>query len=529
LLIASDWRVAIAWTRRVQLVDRDGPIPDQPAANPNQQSPIANFNRQFQSPIGNRQSNRQSALGNLQSQAQAQAQAQAAPMFQPDDTIVAIATPAGRGGIGVVRISGPDAPRIASALTARSRGLEPRRATFCRVAAAGGAADQVILTFFPAPHSYTGEDVVEISAHGSPVLLRMIVEAALTHGARLAEPGEFTLRAYLRERIDLVQAEAVRDLVDAVTPLQARAAYDQLEGTLTGEIREIDRHLFDLTVRLEASLDFPEEGYHFVEFGEAAREIDDVTGRLDALLSTAARGRLIREGLQVAIAGRPNVGKSSLFNSLAGAGRAIVTETPGTTRDLLTEIIDVDGVPMTIVDTAGVRTAAADPIEIEGIARAVAVRDVAHVIVAVLDRSSLLSADDRQLLEATAQRPRVIAVNKCDLPAAWNTDTLGVQEIVCVSARSGEGLDCLRQALGRAAAGEATRDVPPITNVRHAELMRAARAALGRASAAASSGTPEEFVVADLTEARQRLEEVTGVRTSDDVLHAIFDRFCIGK
>jgi tRNA modification GTPase len=296
-------------------------------------------------------------------------------MFTVDDTIVAIATPVGRGGIGVVRVSGPDAARIAATLTGSTRTLEPRQATFGRIEVGGvvghaTTADQVIVTFFPSPHSYTGEDVVEISGHGSPLLLRAIVSAAIEAGARLAEPGEFTFRAFLRERIDLVQAEAVRDLIDAVTPLQARAAYDQLEGTLTGRIKATDQRLFDLTVRLEASLDFPEEGYHFVGSGDASREIGEVAAAIDELLVSAARGRLVREGLQAALVGRPNAGKSSLFNALAGAGRAIVTDIPGTTRDLLTEVVDVDGIPLTLVDTAGIREGAADPIEREGINRA---------------------------------------------------------------------------------------------------------------------------------------------------------------
>jgi tRNA modification GTPase len=284
-------------------------------------------------------------------------------------------------------------------------------------------------------------------------------------------------------------------------------------------------------VRLEASLDFPEEGYHFVESGEAARAIAGIARRIDELLATAARGRLLREGLQVAIAGRPNAGKSSLFNSLAGAGRAIVTDTPGTTRDLLTEVVDVDGVPMTLVDTAGVRAGAGDPIEIEGIARAVAVRAVAHVVLVVLDRSRTLDGDDRELLAATAGRPRVIAANKCDLAAAWDEtcEEMRAFPIVRVSAKTGAGLDDLRTALADAAAGEPTRDAPAITNVRHADLLTGARAALGRAESAASAGTPEEFVLADLNEARARLEEISGTRTPEDVLHAIFDRFCIGK
>jgi tRNA modification GTPase len=385
----------------------------------------------------------------------------------------------------------------------------------------------VIVTRFPAPQSYTGEEVVEISGHGSPVLLRAIRESAMIHRARLAEPGEFTLRAFLHERIDLVQAEAVRDLVDAVTPLQARAAYDQLEGTLTAQIRAIDARLFDLTVRLEASLDFPDEGYHFVESGDASREIAQIIAELDGLLAGAGRGRLVREGLQVVIAGAPNAGKSSLFNRLAGAGRAIVTAIPGTTRDLVTDTVDLDGVPMTLVDTAGIRVGAADPVEVEGIARAVAARDVAHVILVVLDRSRPLAADDHDLLKATDNRPRVMAANKSDLDAAWNLEC--VPGAIGVSALAGDGLDRLRVALAEAAAGEPARDVPAITNVRHVHLLQQARAALERAAAATDARIPEEIVVIDLTEARQRLEEVTGVRTSDDVLRAIFERFCIGK
>ena len=456
-------------------------------------------------------------------------------MFSVDDTIVAIATPAGRGGIGVVRISGPQSAAIAAILTRHRSPLEPRHATFARFAshessqADGTLGDQVILTFFPAPHSYTGEDVVEVSGHGSPVLLRAIVESAMVAGARLAEPGEFTLRAFLNQRIDLVQAEAVRDLIDAVTPLQARAAYDQLEGTLTTEIARVDAQLFDLVVRLEASLDFPDAGYHFVESGDAAREIARVKEQLAMLVGSATRGRLIREGLQVTLAGRPNAGKSSLFNCLAGQGRAIVTATPGTTRDLVTETVDIDGIPMTLVDTAGVRAGAVDPIEVEGIARAVAVRDVADIGLVVVDRSRSLDADDRALLESTSKRRRVVVASKSDLAPAWPMDELAGASPLALSATSGEGVDCLRAALVVTAAGEPLRDVPTITNVRHQDLLTRAHAALERAEAAALGGAPEEFVLADLGEARSRLEEITGTRTSDDVLHAIFDRFCIGK
>ena len=259
-------------------------------------------------------------------------------MFSTDDTIVAIATPPGRGGLGVVRISGPSAASVAAALLQLNIPLQPRHATFARV-----KADQVVATFFPAPHSYTGEDVIEICAHGSPVVLRQILEDSVAGGTRLAEPGEFTLRAFLHGRLDLVQAEDVADLIDALTPLQARAAFDQLEGTLTQRIGEIDSELFDLIARIEASLDFPDEGYHFVAAGEAAAVLRDIESKVGALVCDSRRGRMIREGAQVAIAGKPNVGKSSLFNALLGAGRAIVAPAPGTTRDLVTETADIGG------------------------------------------------------------------------------------------------------------------------------------------------------------------------------------------
>lgn len=446
--------------------------------------------------------------------------------FSTDDTIVAIATPPGRGGIGVVRVSGPDALRIASALTG-TEAFEPRRATLVRVGARE-AADRALVTCFPAPASYTGDDVVEISAHGSPVLLHAIVGTAIGAGARLAEPGEFTLRAYLHGRMDLVQAEAVQDLVAAVTPLQARSAFDQLEGTLTARIQEIDSGLFDLSARLEASLDFAGEGYHFVEPGRVASEIDGVLASIDTLLHDAGAGRLVREGAQVVIVGRPNAGKSTLFNALAGAGRAIVTAIPGTTRDLLTETIDVRGIAVTLIDTAGIREHATDVVETEGISRARAAVERADLAIVVLDRSHPLGGDDRTLVAGVAAARRLIVASKADLPPAWTQ--LDAHAVLAVAAPTGAGLDALRDAIAsHLGLGELHRDTPAITNLRHVDLVTRARAALSRAREAAAAGTPEEFVAADLTEARAMLEEITGQRTADDTLHAIFERFCIGK
>jgi tRNA modification GTPase len=450
-------------------------------------------------------------------------------MFDVTDTIVAIATPPGRGGIGVVRLSGPGSLRVARALAGGHDDFEPRRATLTRVAGRAGAIDRVLVTSFPGPHSYTGEDVVEISAHGCPVLLQQIVASATAAGARVAAPGEFTLRAFLNGRIDLVQAEAVCDLIDAVTPTQARAAFDQLEGTLTERIGAIDRALFELTTRLEASLDFPAEGYHFIENEATAAELDAICGDLDVLLRDAERGRLVRDGLHVVIAGRPNTGKSSLFNRLAGARRAIVTDVPGTTRDLLTEVVDIDGIPVTLVDTAGIREGPSDAIEAEGIARASGAWRVAALTLVVLDRSAPLTDDDRRLLDVTSSAPRLIVANKSDLPERWACGSLD-SEVIEVSAKTGAGEDALRNGIARTMLGSnVERDVPAITNTRHVQLLTGARGALVRARDAARAAVPEEFVLADIHDARALFEEITGRRAPDAVVHAIFDRFCIGK
>jgi tRNA modification GTPase len=471
-------------------------------------------------------------------------------MFSTLDTIVAIATPPGRGGIGVVRLSGPDARSIAQRLIAHRDGLEPRHATLTFVrdttavrlkadttcaadpscVASGfsrtNAIDQVVATYFPAPHSYTGEDVVELSAHGSPPVLRAIVEAAIAEGTRLAEPGEFTLRAFLNGRIDLMQAEAVADLIDAVTPLQARAAFDQLHGTLTTAIGDLDARLFDLIARLEASVDFPEEGYHFVEPGALAEAIDEIVRRIDALLADARRGRLVREGLQIAIIGKPNVGKSSLFNALVGAARAIVTAVPGTTRDLVTETVDLDGLRVTLVDTAGLRDSD-DLVESQGVERSRQAATVSDLILIVADGSRPLDPGEFDAISQNTDIKRLVVANKSDLPQAWRCDGA-----VTVSAATGSGLDALRRRLAEALDIELVADRPQITNTRHIALLRKAQEALGRARTAALAdgrSLSEEFVLADLQLARAALEEITGKRTPDDVLAHIFERFCIGK
>ena len=449
-------------------------------------------------------------------------------MFTTDDTIVAIATPIGRAGIGVVRLSGPTSARIAQALVARSAHFVPRQATLAQLSA-DGISDHVLVTVFPAPGSYTGETVAEISAHGSPVVLQEILRAAIAAGARLAEPGEFTLRAFLNGKLDLIQAEAVADLIDAATPLQARAAFDQLEGTLTTAISEIESQLFDLMARLEASLDFPDEGYHFVARSGAKAELDDISTHIRTLLADASRGRMIREGAQVAILGTPNVGKSSLFNALLNAQRAIVTPIPGTTRDLLTERANLGGLSVGLVDTAGVRQSD-DVIEREGVSRARQAAEVADLTIVVLDQSRELTDDDRALLAATAERGRVVVANKVDLPCAWSADP--EWDTQTVSAKTGAGLPHLVDTLTSRLGGEPERrDHLLVTNVRHAVLLERAQAAMARALEALSqdASTSEEFVLADLQDAAALLQEITGRRTTDELLRHIFERFCIGK
>jgi tRNA modification GTPase len=351
-------------------------------------------------------------------------------------------------------------------------------------------------------------------------VLRAIVAAAIDRGARLAEPGEFTLRAFLNGRIDLAQAEAVADLIDAATPLQARAAFDQLDGTLTRTIAAIDAALFDFIAKLEASVDFPDEGYHFVEPDALAHAIDALIAKTAALLARARQGRVIREGLQVAIVGEPNVGKSSVFNALVGSSRAIVADAPGTTRDLVTEVVDLAGLRVTLVDTAGLRETS-DAVESEGVARSRQAIAVADLVLTVVDGSR---ADN---IIQTIENKQLIVSNKSDLPVERT-----IPAAVLVSALTGDGLDELRRRIVAALEIDLLRDRPEITNVRHIALVQRAQDALVRARAAAhpdGGSLPEEFVLADLQDARAALEEITGRRAPDDLLAHIFSRFCIGK
>ena len=456
-------------------------------------------------------------------------------MYSSDDTIVAIATGLGRAGIGVVRVSGVDVRAVVNTIVDSERELQPRYATLVKLRdkqSPSQSLDQSLATYFPGPSSYTGEDVVELSCHGNPVMLQAIVQIIIDAGARLAEPGEFTLRAFLNGRLDLIQAEAVSDLVNAVTPLQARIAFDQLEGTTTTAIKDIDEALFDLIARLEASIDFPEEDYHFVEHNSVASQVRDLLVKTGLVLENSTRGRLIREGCHVVILGKPNVGKSTLFNQFVGVSRAIVTDIPGTTRDLLTEKVEVEGLPITLVDTAGIRETS-NAVELEGVNRARGALSVAEVVILVLDASRPLEELDRVLLEETHKKNRIIVINKNDLERKWETKDLGdVSNLVDISLRDETGFSILRSALVGimvGGSGETLRDTPMLSNLRHIGLVEQTEIALRRAAKAAEDARPEELVLADLQEALEKMEEITGKRTAEDLLNRIFTEFCIGK
>src|ERR1041385_2313339 len=376
-----------------------------------------------------------------------------------DDTIVAIATPPGRGGIGVVRLAGPEAYEISCSMLRLKHELAAGRAVFGEVIepATGERIDEAVVTFFAKPHSYTADDVVEISAHGAPVVLRHVVEMAAHRGARLAEPGEFTMRAFLNGRIDLTQAEAVRDLIDSQTLYQAKVAAQQLEGALSRRLQPIKQKLVELIATLEAGIDFAEDDVSVMPDAKILEHIAAVRRPLEQLSASFAYGKIVHEGLTLAIVGRPNVGKSSLFNRLVERERAIVTATPGTTRDLVSETVALGGIPIKLVDTAGIRHST-DEAESIGIRKSYEALSEADLVLVVLDSTKELSAEDRELLTVSVQR-RVLAVaNKSDL-APDGLPAIADWQVFKTSAVTGAGIDDLRNAIleqisGHAAGGE---------------------------------------------------------------------------
>lgn len=448
-----------------------------------------------------------------------------------DDTIVAIATPPGRGGIGVVRFSGPLAQSLAQTMLQLSHALEPGRAVFAELVEPHSREriDESVVTYFAKPDSYTTDDVVEISAHGSPVVLRHIVELAMAGGARLAEPGEFTMRAFLNGRLDLTQAEAVRDLIESQTLYQAKVAAQQLDGALSKRLQPMKKTLIDLIAVMEAGIDFAEDDVSVLPSEDILVRIEAVRCSLDKLRDSFSYGKVVHEGFTLAIVGRPNVGKSSLFNRLIERERAIVTATPGTTRDLVTETVALGGIPLKLIDTAGLRHST-DEAESMGIRKSYEALSDADMVLVVLDSSSQLAKEDQELLEATKSRKTILVANKSDLSELCSpVDTW--RKVVKTSALTGAGIDQLRQEILEVVSGDASTEHESgfLTNIRHQRLVEESLMSLAAAEQAVRNSIPHEMIMIDLYGALRPLDAITGETTADDILNLIFSQFCIGK
>jgi len=444
------------------------------------------------------------------------------------NTIVALSTPRGRGAIAVIRLSGPDAIVIAQRLGLNE--VADRRATLTTLTSPTNneTLDQVLLTCFRAPHSLTGEDVVEISCHGSPAVVRNIIDTTLELGAILAGPGEFTLRALSNGKINLAQAEAIRDLVAAQTDAAVKQASRQLHGELSNALGPLKEKLVEAIVVLESALEFVEDDLPAVRAHEIETDLATVSAGVEKLAKTYAAGRLLQEGIKVTITGRPNVGKSSLFNSLIERERAIVTDIPGTTRDTLTEVIDLDGIPVILTDTAGLRETT-DGIETLGMERTRRAMGDSDLVLVVLDGSAELGPSDHDLLSHTENSHRLIVRNKSDLPE-FAASCLGEPQAINVSARTGEGLATLRSSILASLSNNGIEDGSLlITNARHYDLLRSAQRELDDARAALRDRHSEELVLAPLHNALRFLGQITGETTTEDILSEIFATFCIGK
>ncbi|AVZ80484.1 tRNA uridine-5-carboxymethylaminomethyl(34) synthesis GTPase MnmE [Zoogloeaceae bacteirum Par-f-2] len=449
------------------------------------------------------------------------------PAPRPRDTIAAIATAPGRGGIGVVRVSGSNLLPFVRALCGREPA--PRVATFARFLDADGAAiDEGLVLFFPAPRSFTGEDVVELQGHGGPVVMQMLLTRCLALGARLAEPGEFTKRAFLNGKLDLAQAESVADLIEASTTAAARSAVRSLSGAFSAEVNRIRDALIDLRMLVEATLDFPEEEIDFLERTDAFGRLAAVRQDLEALLARARQGALLRSGLNVVLVGPPNVGKSSLLNCLAGDERAIVTDIAGTTRDALRETIEIEGIPLHIIDTAGLRDTT-DAVERIGIARTWREIERADVILRMQEAGGSLDAETVASIDAALppQVERIRVVNKIDLIGAPPERIQNEQGVtLTLSARTGQGVDLLRAELLRVVGWQAQGEDLVLARERH---LAALRGALDHLRMAAQQIDALELFAEELRLAQNCVSEITGAFTPDDLLGVIFSRFCIGK
>ena len=446
--------------------------------------------------------------------------------LHPADTLAALSTPSGTGAVAVLRVSGPDAAQVAARVFKGPR-LTPRRALFGSVMAADGSAlDEVLLTYFAGPASYTGEDTIEISCHGGVLVTRRVLERLLQAGARAAGPGEFTQRAFLNGKLDLTQAEAVMDVISAQTDRALQAANRQLDGALGRTILTLRDELLGILAHVEAYIDFPEEDID-PDTGTALRDrMASLLARLEALLATADQGRLLREGVRTVLAGAPNAGKSSLLNRLLGFERAIVSEQPGTTRDTIEEVINLQGFPLRLIDTAGLRQATADTIEQAGMARTHSQLAEADLIVEIVDASQ--PPGDRLVLPESATARHVLVLHKSDLPLhpAWQGS-----DGVPVSSRTGEGLAALADRLIAVitAGGNAFEQSEVAVNARHQACLERARTSLTAAMAEFASGSSVEFTALELRLALEALGDVIGRVDVEDLLGVIFSQFCIGK
>jgi tRNA modification GTPase len=457
------------------------------------------------------------------------ARAKSSSSMNARDTIVAIATPFARGGLGVVRLSGTRSREIAARMLRFPH--EPRwrswASEFAELLGPDDAViDQVVVSFFERPRSYTAEDVVEISCHGAPVVLRFCLERAVEGGARIAEPGEFTLRAYVNGRIDLPQAEAVRDLIDATTLYQARVAAQQIEGSVSRRIRPLKEQLLELIALLEAGIDFAEDDISVASGDEILRRLEPIRSAVGELLHSFESGKLVHQGFTLAIVGRPNVGKSSLFNRLLKEDRAIVTDRPGTTRDLVSEATSLEGIPVKLVDTAGIRESQ-DLVETLGVERSYQAIVDADLTLLVFDLSAKVTEEDQLLLERLRDYRPILVGNKSDLERHFSN----CNELLAVSAMTGEGVVRLQQVILRRLApdGLASPESGSITSIRHHALLRESLEALENAGRAVELQIPHEMLLLDLYAALRPIDAISGATTADDILNRIFSTFCIGK
>ena len=447
------------------------------------------------------------------------------------ETIAAVSTPPGRGGIGIVRLSGPHALEIASALLTMRNPLTHARALFAEIhdPETRHKLDEAIVTYFSRPNSYTGEDLIEIAAHGSPVILEMLMRLALQRGARLARPGEFTERAFLSGRIDLMQAEAVRDLIESQTLYQARIAAEQMGGALSRRIQPAKQALVELIALLEAGIDFAEDDVDVTPGAEIVTRIDTIIADLDKLARSFEHGRLVHSGLTLAIVGRPNVGKSSLFNRLVERERAIVTAMPGTTRDLVTERVSLGGIPVELVDTAGLRESA-DEAESIGIQKSREALADADLVLVVLEAGIPLREDEAALIRSLEGRPALVARNKSDLDPGTGTALDREPPAIPTSALTGDGIADLRSALLEMIHSPSSEsEGGMLTSLRHHEAVAAALVSLASARTAVDAKIPHEMLLLDLYSSLRQLDSLTGETTADDILNRIFSTFCIGK